>query len=133
VRRRRRLDATPRAPHQEFGMGSEPDSFKKLGPEALVMFARGLAGLPPEEVRQLKRLYVKNTVTDLRAEIGHREAGFRAGCIHWLIPLFWPFAWAERSSISVAKRRGRELVANLREAWSEDLRGLELDLTFLEG
>ncbi|MCB9830577.1 MAG: hypothetical protein H6806_12565 [Planctomycetes bacterium] len=50
-----------------------------------------------------------------------------------MIPLFWPFAWAERSSISVAKRRGRELVANLREAWSEDLRGLELDLTFLEG
>jgi hypothetical protein len=113
-------------------MGKTIGSLDKLTPEAMLVFARSLAGLSPGEVRTLKVLYVRNVITELKAELASMKASFAAGCIHWMIPLFWPFAIAEARKIEIAKRRARELIDNLRMAWRDDLAGEPLDLSFLQ-
>jgi len=101
-----------------------PDS---LSAEKLQMFAAGLAGLAPEEVRKAKVLYIRNAISEYHA----LQESLRAfGCVQILfalIPLFWPVLYAQRRMINAQRRLFRERIENALTVWRDDLRGETFD------
>lgn len=92
-----------------------------LAPEALQIFMAGLAGMPPEETRKAKLLFIRNEISRLRA-LKTSMAGFGVaqGCF-MLIPIFWPILWAQRSSMKAALTMHAEQIRNALSVWGEDL------------
>ena len=99
-----------------------------LSAERMQLFVAGLSGLAPEEVRKAKALYLRNAISEYRA----MDEQFRAfGCIQLffaLIPIFWPFLYAQWRSIRAQRRLMRDRIENALEVWRDDLDRRDFDL-----
>jgi hypothetical protein len=99
-----------------------------LSPEQMQLFTARLVGLPPEEIRKAKVLYIRNAISDYRAQ----AAGFRTfrqaqGCFT-LLPFFRPFLGVQKSWMDAQLQLSRERIHNAIEVWKEDLQGEQFDL-----
>jgi len=99
-----------------------------LSPEQMQLFTARLVGLPPEEIRKAKVLYIRNAVAEFRAQI----AGFRTfrqaqGCFT-LLPFFRPFLGIQKSWMDAQLQLSRERIHNAIEVWKDDLQGEQFDL-----
>jgi hypothetical protein len=99
-----------------------------LSSEKLQLFVAGLSGLPPDEVRKAKSLYIRNAIAEYRA-LQESYQGFRGaqGCLS-VIPVFWPIVGAQRRMMDAQLRLSRERIRNAIEVWKDDLRGERFDL-----
>ena len=94
-----------------------------LSPEKLQMFAAGLSGLVPEEVRKAKVLYVRNAISELRAlETSYQGFRMAQGCMS-IIPPFWPILWAQKRMMTAQHQPGKDRIRNAIEVWKDDLKG----------
>lgn len=48
-----------------------------------------------------------------------------------IIPIFWPFLYAQRRMISAQRRLAEERIRNAMDVWKDDLEGETFDLGFL--
>jgi hypothetical protein len=94
-----------------------------LTPEGLQMFAAGLSGLAPEEVRKAKVLYLRNAISELRA-LDASFAGFgqAQGCMS-IIPVFWPIMGAQKRMMSAQLQLSKDRIRNAIDVWRADLKG----------
>lgn len=99
-----------------------------LSPEKMQLFLAGLAGLPRDEVRKAKLLYLRNAISEYEAAV----EGFKAfGCVMMLfavIPLFWPLLLLQWRSIHIGKKLLRDRIENAMIVWQDDLQGEHLML-----
>jgi hypothetical protein len=101
----------------------------RLSPEQMQRFTASLIGLPPEEIRKAKVLYIRNAIAEYRAQ----AAGFRTfrqaqGCFA-LLPFFRPFLGIQKSWMDAQLQLSRERIRNAIEVWKEDLQGEQFELT----
>jgi hypothetical protein len=107
-----------------------------LTPEKLQLFIAGLSGLPADEVRKAKLLFLRNEISQLRA-LKTSLAGFGVvqGCFA-IIPFFWPVLWAQRSGMRAAWTLQVEQIRNALSVWRDDLgpeaATIEQELSLLE-
>ncbi|QDT69568.1 hypothetical protein MalM25_25070 [Planctomycetes bacterium MalM25] len=98
-----------------------------LSPERMQLFLAGLAGLPEDEVRKAKVLYLKNAISEYEAMLESLKA---FGCLQIafaIIPIFWPILWMQRKGMNAGKKLMRERIENAMEVWRDDLRGEVFD------
>lgn len=94
-----------------------------LSPEKLQLFAAGLSGLAPEEVRKAKVLYLRNAISELQAlQASYAGFGRAQGCLS-LIPFFWPIIGAQKRMMSAQFQLSKDRIRNAIEVWRADLRG----------
>ena len=99
-----------------------------LSPEQLQMFAAGLSGLAPEEVRKAKSLYIRNAISEGRAMQSTFEGfGQAQGCLS-IIPIFWPILGAQKRMMAAQLQLSKDRVRNAIEVWKDDLKGERFDL-----
>ena len=99
-----------------------------LAPEQMQLFTVRLVGLPPEEIRKAKVLYLRNAIAEFRAQ----AAGFRTfrqaqGCFT-LLPFFRPFLGIQKSWMDAQLQLSRERIRNAIDVWKDDLQGEQFDL-----
>jgi hypothetical protein len=99
-----------------------------LSPEKMQLFMAALSGLPQEEVRKAKSLYIRNSISEYRA-IVESIAGFKSmqGCM-MVIPFFWPVIGAQKRMMNAQLRLYRERIQNAIDVWQDDLEGERFDL-----
>jgi hypothetical protein len=104
-----------------------PGDQHSLSSDKMQMFVAALSGLPPEEVRKAKSLYIRNAISEYNA----MQESLRAfGCmqvIFAIIPLFWPFLYAQRRMMSAQRRLYEARIRNALEVWKDDLAGETFD------
>jgi hypothetical protein len=99
-----------------------------LSPEKLQLFSAALAGLPREEIRKAKVLYVRNAIAEYKAATESMKAFGCAMVLFALIPIFWPFLIAQRRTMNAQRRMLREKLRNVMEVWRDDLQAERFDL-----
>lgn len=118
--------AAVRGRQEEF-VNHQADSFS---PEKLQLFAAGLSGLAPEEVRKAKVLYVRNAISEYRAMIASVE-GFRqfhrGGCLS-ILPFVGSMMGAQRTMIAAQMQLAKERIRNAIDVWRDDLKGERFQL-----
>lgn len=94
-----------------------------LSPEKLQLFAAGLAGLAPVEVRKAKVLYLRNAISEYQA-FQASVAGFgqAQGCMS-LIPIFWPILGAQKRMLAAQTQLHKDRIRNAIDVWRGDLAG----------
>ena len=106
---------------------TQPES---LSPEKLQLFAAGLAGLPRDEIRKAKSLYIRNAISEFRA----MEESFKAfGCVQIcfaIIPIFWPILYGQRRMLKAQRQLAIERIRNAIDVWKDDLDGETVDGSF---
>lgn len=94
-----------------------------LSPEKLQLFAASMAGLPPDEIRKAKSLYIRNAISELKA----LDESFRAfGIVQIffaIIPIFWPILYAQRRGMNSQRRLAADRIRNAMAVWKDDLEG----------
>jgi hypothetical protein len=104
----------------------QPSDF--LSPEKLQLFAAGLSGLAPEEVRKAKVLYIRNAISELQAAKASYEAfGRSQGCMS-VIPLFWPVLGAQKRVMAAQLQLSRDRIRNAIDVWRHDLKGEQFQI-----
>jgi hypothetical protein len=102
--------------------------FDSLSQDKLQVFVTGLSGLPPDEIRKAKILYIKNSISEYKAlKASFKAAGF-VQVLFMLIPLFWPILYLQRRTMRAEEQLFRERVSNAIEVWKEDLDGWNFDI-----
>jgi hypothetical protein len=100
---------------------------ESLSPEKMQIFLAALSGLPPDEVRKAKSLYVRNAISEYHA----MQESLRAfGCLQLLfavIPFFWPILYAQRRIMNAQRRLAEERIRNALDVWKDDLGGESFD------
>lgn len=99
-----------------------------LSPEKLQLFVAGLSGMPPDEVRKAKVLYLRNAVSEYRALVASLNAFGVVQLFFAIIPLFWPILWAQRRAMSAQRQLAQERIRNAVDVWRDELRGERFDL-----
>jgi hypothetical protein len=92
-----------------------------LSPEALVAFAATIRGLSPDEIRDAKRLFVLNAITDYEKS---RSQSFAFGflqIVFAIIPFFWPILLMQRWSINTELKAQKTKISNAISIWRESL------------
>ena len=93
----------------------------RLTPDKLQMFAAGLSGMDPEEMRKAKLLFLRNEISQLRASKASIESfGAIQGCFA-IIPIFWPSLKVQRSMMKAGITLQGEQISNALAVWGEDL------------
>jgi hypothetical protein len=109
-------------------MQKQPQS-DSLSPEKFQLFVAGLAGLPREEIRKAKSLYLRNAISEFKA----MDESLRAfGCVQIffaVIPIFWPILYAQRRMMTSQRRLAVERIRNALAVWKDDLDGETFDLS----
>lgn len=98
-----------------------------LSPEKMQLFLAGLSGLPEDEVRKAKELYLRNAISEYRAL---EETLSAFGCVQVMfaiIPFFWPILWLQRKAMNAQRRLFRERIQNALDVWADDLPGVHFD------
>ncbi len=67
-----------------------------LAPQQLQTFVAGLSGLPPDEIRKAKSLYLRNAFSEYKAMQSQMKAFGGLQILFAIIPFFWPILWAQR-------------------------------------
>jgi hypothetical protein len=99
-----------------------------LSPERMQFFLAGMAGLPKEEIRKAKSLYIRDAISQYKAFDDSQRA---FGCVmifFAIIPFFWPILYVARRSVNVQRRLFQERIQNALEVWKDDLQGETFDL-----
>jgi hypothetical protein len=105
----------------------EPDR-ESLSPERFQLFLAGLAGLPAEEIRKAKLLYLRNAISEYKASLaGARGFEGATGCMG-ANPLFWPMLRAQRSMLGSQLSFREERIRNALRVWQDDLGGERAEL-----
>jgi hypothetical protein len=94
-----------------------------LSPEKMQLFLAGLAGLPADEVRKAKSLYIRNAISEYDAM---KESLAAFGCMQYffaLIPFFWPILYAQRRMMNAQQKLFEERIQNAMDVWKDDLAG----------
>lgn len=96
----------------------------RLSPEQLQLFVAGLSGMPPEEVRKAKVLYLRNAISEYRAAQANAAAlqgQFMGGCL----------GFGRRSMFTRALETNLKLqedrIRNAMDVWRDDLKGEHFD------
>jgi hypothetical protein len=108
-----------------------PTGQDPLSPEKVQFFLAGLAGLPKDEVRKAKVLYLKNAISEYRAAVESIEAFGWVQMAFAIVPIFWPILWMQRKAMQAGKRLMRERIENALDVWREDLEGEQFDLRWM--
>ncbi|MFN3189540.1 MAG: hypothetical protein ACE361_03370 [Aureliella sp.] len=103
----------------------QPDS---LTPEKMQLFLAGLSGLPTEEVRKAKVLYIRNAVSEYNAMEESLAAFGCAQMVFAIIPFFWPILYLQRRVMNTQRKLFRERIQNAMNVWHDDLAGENFDL-----
>lgn len=94
-----------------------------LSPEKLQLFAAGLAGMAPDEVRKAKVLYIRNAISEFKAMQATIEGfGQVQGCLS-IVPIFWPIIGIQKRMLGAQLQLGREKIDNAIDVWRDDLEG----------
>lgn len=94
-----------------------------LSPERLQLFTATLAGLPQEEIRKAKVLYIRNAISEYRAmEETYRAAGC-GQALFMIIPIFWPILYMQSRMMNAQRRLAAERIQNALLVWKDDLGG----------
>jgi hypothetical protein len=94
-----------------------------LSAEKLQLFAAGLSGLAPEEIREAKLLYLRNTTSEFQAmQASLQGFGQAQGCMS-VIPLFWPIIGAQKRMMAAGLQLGKDRIQNAIDVWRDDLKG----------
>ena len=101
----------------------DDDDGDAFSPARITRFAATLVGLPADEVRKAKELYLRNAIADYRAQLAAQSSWTLATAIHWLVPLFWPMLFSFRRTQRIEAARQLERIRNAVEVWKDDLRG----------
>lgn len=107
---------------------TQTQAVDSLTSDRLQLFAAGLAGLPKDEIRKAKVLYIRNAITDWRAMKATMSA---FGCLQvffLLIPIFWPILFLQRRVLKIAQTAFLEKIRNAMEVWRDDLQGERFEL-----
>ncbi len=94
-----------------------------LDPATLSAFAARLSGLPKEEIRKAKSLYVRNSLSDLRMMLKSTRAFLWVMGVMSLIPIFLVVFIPAFLSYRALKQNGIEKIRNALEVWRSDLQG----------
>ena len=101
-----------------------------MSPEKMQLFAAGLVGLPKEEVRKAKLLYLRNAISEYNA----MNASFKAfGCaqiMFAIIPVFWPTLYIQRLMMNAPRKLFADRIQNALEVWKDDLHGEKFELPY---
>jgi hypothetical protein len=110
-------------------MGNElqPDS---LSPEKLQLFAASMDGLPRDEIRKAKSLYIRNAVSEFKALDESLRAFGVVQIFFAIIPIFWPILYAQRRTMNSERRLAAERIRNAIAVWRDDLEGETFDFGF---
>src|SRR6185503_10703377 len=94
-----------------------PTQPESLSPEKLQLFAAGLAGLPPDEIRKAKSLYIRNAISEFKA----MDESLKAfGCVQIffaIIPIFWPILYGQRRMMRAQRKLAVERINNAIDVW----------------
>lgn len=104
-----------------------------LSPDKLQLFAAGLAGLPREEIRKAKSLYIRNAISEFKALEESLRAFTFVQIFFAIIPIFWPFLYAQRRMMRSQRQLAADRIRNAITVWKDDLDGEIFDLSFDEG
>ena len=104
-----------------------------LSPERTQMFLTGLGGLPAEEIRKAKSLYVRNAISDYEATVASIGAFKIMWIMFLLIPLFWPFLFVQKRMMDAGLKRSRDRIHNAISVWAisvwqDDLEGERFEI-----
>jgi hypothetical protein len=95
-----------------------------LTPEGIQLFMAGLAGLPEDEVRKAKSLFIRNEIARLKGARSSAAAfGSVQGCFS-IIPIFWPMIRAQKRILNATLTTQAERIRNAIDVWRDDL-GME--------
>ena len=94
-----------------------------LSAEKMQLFMAGLSGLPEDEIRKAKSLYIRNAISEYKAmESSLAAFGSVQGCFA-IIPIFWPILYAQRRMIAAQRTLFEERIQNALDVWHDDLAG----------
>jgi hypothetical protein len=99
---------------------SQPDS---LSPEKMQLFLAGLRGLPAEEIRKAKSLYIRNAISEYDAMMESLAAFGCMQTVFAIIPFFWPVLYAQRRMMNAQQKLFEERIQNAMDVWKDDLAG----------
>jgi hypothetical protein len=106
----------------------QQQSSDPLSPEKLQLFAAGLSGLAPEEVRKAKLLYLRNAISEYKAtQASYAGFGQAQGCFS-IIPIFWPIIGAQKKMMAAQLQLSRDRIRNAIDVWRSDLKGERFEL-----
>jgi hypothetical protein len=106
----------------------QQQSSDPLSPEKLQLFAAGLSGLAPEEVRKAKLLYLRNAISEYQAlQASFAGFGRAQGCFA-VVPIFWPILGAQKKMMAAQLQLSRDRIRNAIDVWRSDLRGERFEL-----
>lgn len=81
----------------------------------------GLAGLPEEEVRKAKLLFLRNELSRFKGtKASHAAFGSAQGWFS-IIPIFWPMIRAQKRIMSATLTTQAERIRNAIDVWRDDL------------
>ena len=97
------------------------NSQSSLTPEGIQLFMAGLAGLPEEEVRKAKLLFIRNELSRFKgAQASYSAFGGMQGCFS-IIPIFWPMIRAQKRIMTASLDTQAERIRNAIDVWRDDL------------
>ncbi len=92
-----------------------------LTPEGIQLFMAGLAGLPQDEVRKAKELFIRNELARFKGAKASTSAFHSVqGCFS-IIPIFWPIMRAQRRMLNATLTTQAERIRNAIDVWRDDL------------
>ena len=92
-------------------------------------FLLGIAGLPLDEVRKAKLLFIRNEITDLKGMIREAKGSWPVLIMFGLITLFWPFLWSTWWNYKSKVTTQSEQINNAIQTWKDDLGADAYELT----
>jgi hypothetical protein len=95
--------------------------YNPLSPQGMMAFTSTLAGLPPDEVRKAKRLYLLDALTAFEARQRSYAAFAVLQLLFAVIPCFWPILLVQVLMINSSRNASRQMIANALEVWRDDL------------
>ena len=110
-------------------MKSEPQ-LDSLSPEKLQLFVASMAGLPRDEIRKAKSLYIRDAISQFKALNEELRAFGIVQIFFAIIPLFWPILYAQRRMMNSQRRLAAERIRNAIAVWKDDLEGETFDFSF---
>lgn len=102
-------------------MNPHQQGYQGLSPERLQLFAAGLSGMNPDEIRKAKLLFIKNEISEFKASLATFSSFSKAQGCFGLIPIFWPILKAQRTTIKAAITMQLEQIQNAIDVWRDDL------------
>lgn len=86
-------------------------------------FMTGLAGMPPEEIKKAKILYLRNAILEYETFRTITNQTKWLMLIFAIIPIFWPFLYFAYRGYNIDIRMKKQLILNAIDVWKNELAG----------